>query len=179
MKTLPHSFLTTGFALAIALMPTVSAENPAQNAELFYRQGQAAERSGDPVAARKAYTAALQANPRHAAARYSLGQLRLNAASIAAKGHEAKFGEVMVPEFKLDAASLSEALAALQAIVEKESKGEVAPNFVVQDPGNKLTNAKITLVLRKVPARGVLRYVLDQAGAKSRHDEHAIVITPR
>jgi hypothetical protein len=37
---------------------------------------------------------------------------------------------------------------------------------------------KITLVLKNTPAKAVLQYILDQARAKARHDEHAIVITP-
>jgi tetratricopeptide (TPR) repeat protein len=166
-------------AILVATVLPLSAQTAANQAEKLYRHGQAAEKAGDPEAARKAYTAALQANPRHAHARYSLGQLKLNAGSIAARGREAKFGAVVVPEYKLDEASLSEALAALQQIVQTESKGEVTPNFIVQDPKNALAEAKITLVLQKVPAKAVLQYVLDQTGAKARHDEHAIVITPR
>ncbi len=166
-------------AIVFASVLPLSAQTAAQKAEQLYRHGKAAEQAGDPDAARKAYAAALQANPRHANARYSLGQLKLNAPSIAARGREARFGAVVVPEYKLDEASLSEALAALQQIVRTESKGEVTPNFIVQDPKNTLAEAKITLVLQKVPAKAVLQYVLDQTGAKVRHDEHAIVITPR
>ncbi|HSP42383.1 MAG TPA: tetratricopeptide repeat protein [Luteolibacter sp.] len=166
-------------AIVAATVLPLSAQSAAQQAETLYRQGLAAEKSGNPEAARKAYTAALQANPRHAHARYSLGQLKINSGSIAAKGREAKFGAVEVPEYKLDEASLSDALAALQQIVRTESKGEVTPNFIVQDPKNTLAEAKITLVLQKVPAKAVLHYVLEQTGAKARHDEHAIVITPR
>ena len=74
-----------------------------------------------------AYTAALKANPNHANARYSIGQLKLNSAAISAKGREAKFGAVMIPAFKLEDATLQEALAALSTIIEKESKDEVVP----------------------------------------------------
>jgi len=48
----------------------------------------AAEKAGDPVAARNAYAAALKANPNHAHARYALNQVKINAASIAARGRE-------------------------------------------------------------------------------------------
>ena len=165
-------------ALASPASAQAPAGSPAQQAQAYYRQGLAAEKSGDPAAARQAYTKALQANPNLADARYRLGQVKINATSISAKGREAKFGAVMVPEFKLDQATLKDALDALQLIVEKESKDEVAPNFVIQDPAGKLTDRRIDLVLKKTPARGVLKYVLDQAGAKARYDEYAIVITP-
>lgn len=186
MKTLSISLSIAIIAIApVSVMPLAAqtagqtaAQTASQRAEVLYRQGQAAEKAGDADAARKAYLEALQANPNHAHARYSLGQLRVNAARIAATGREARFGNVMVPEFKLDGASLAEALSALQHIVEKESDGEVAPNFIIQDPSRAFADVKISLVLKKVPARAVLQYVMDQAGAKARHDEHAIVITP-
>lgn len=152
---------------------------PVQQAEALYIQGVAAEKAGDPVAAQNAYAAALNAKPNHAQARYALNQVKINAASIAARGREAKFGLVMIPEYKLDEARFQEALDALRLMVEKESKGEVAANFVVQDPQNKLATAKISLRLKSVPSRAVLNYVLEMAGAKARHDEYAIVITPR
>ena len=164
--------------LAVALISPMSAETPAQRAELLYRQGQAAEQAGDPEAARKAYAGALQADPNHAHSRYSLGQLKITAPALAAKGREAKFGAVMVPEFKIDQASLKESLEALQITVEKQTKGEVTPNFIIQDPKETISGAKITLVLKNTPAKAVLQYMLEQAGAKARYDEHAIVIMP-
>jgi tetratricopeptide (TPR) repeat protein len=174
--TTPRPLLPLLFACA--LMSSLSAETPVQRAELLYRQGQAAEQAGDPEAARKAYTGALQADPKHAHARYSLGQLKITAPAIATKGREAKFGAVMVPEFRIDQAPLKETLEAFQIIVEKQSKGEVTPNFILQDPKETISAAKITLVLKNTPAKAVLQYILEQAGAKARHDEHAIVIRP-
>ena len=84
----------------------------------------------------------------------------------------------MIPELKLDQAPFKDSLEALQLIVEKQSNEKVTPNFVIQDPKNVLSEAKITLVLKNTPAKAVLQYILDQAGAKARHDEHAIVIMP-
>lgn len=178
MKTPSTPRMLVPLLLATALISPLSAETPSQRAELLYRQGQAAEKAGDPEAARKAYTGALQADPKHAHARYSLGQLKITGPALAAKGREAKFGAVIVPEFKVDEAPLKDSLDALQLIVEKQSNGEVTPNFILQDPKGVLSGAKITLVLKNTPAKGVLKYLLEQVGAKARHDEHAIVITP-
>lgn len=170
--------LAVATALASPTSAQTPAASPAQQAEALYRQGKAAENAGDPTAARQAYQKALQVNPHHANARYSLGQLKITSPAIAAKGREVEFGAVMVPEFKLDQATLRESLDALRLIVEKQSNGEVMPNFILQDPKNELGQATITLVLKNMPARGVLRYLLEQAGAKARYDEHAIVILP-
>ena len=180
VKTPTFLLLVIPLAIAATLVFQASAEtaSPAQQAEALYRQGVAAEGAGDPAAAKKAYQAALQANPRHANATYALGQLKINYTKVAAKGREAKFATVMVPEFKLDQATLKESLDALQLIVEQQSNEEVTPNFMIQDPNNALTEAKITLVLKNTPAKGVLQYVLEMAKAKARYDEYAIVILP-
>lgn len=164
--------------LAAALVAQASAQTPTQNAEALYRQGQAAEKAGDPAAAQRAYAEALKANPNHASARFSIGQLKLNAGAISARGREARFGAVLVPEFNLSEASLQDALEALRMNVEKQSKEQVTPNFVIQDPKGELASAKITIRLKSTPAKAVLHYVLEQAGAKARFDEHAIVIVP-
>ena len=52
------------------------------------------------MAAGKLYTEALKLDPKNANARFSLGQLKLNSGSIAAKGREAKFGAVVIPAFR-------------------------------------------------------------------------------
>ena len=166
--------------IAAACASQAIAQNtPPVSAETFYRQGLAAEKAGDPVAARNAYAEALRLQPGHANARYRLGELKLQAPAIAAKGREAKFGAVMVPEFRVEEASLKECLEALEAIVSKQSKEEVSPNFIVQDSKEQLSNAKISLNLKNIPASGVMRYLLEQSGAKARFDEHAIVIMPK
>jgi tetratricopeptide (TPR) repeat protein len=174
---------TLSLIIAAALFSHASGQTqgqtPAQLAEAYYLKGLAAEKAGDPAAAKQAYTAALKANPNHANARYSIGQLKLNSVAIAAKGREAKFGAVIIPVFKLEDASLREALDALGTIIEKESKDEVAPNFIVEDPKQQLSAAKISLNLKAMPAKAVMKYVMDQAGAKARYDEHAIVIAPK
>lgn len=167
-------------AIATAFVSQASAQqSPARQAEALYRQGQVAEKAGDPDTAKAAYAAALKAYPNHANARYALGQVKINSNAIAAKGRAAKFGAVVVPEIKFDEATLMESLDALKMIVEKQSSDEVSPNFVIQDPKGRLAGTKISLVLKNMPAKGVLQYLLDQANAKARYDEHAIVIQPR
>ncbi len=172
--------------LVIAAATAVMAEPPAsppqsaaQQAAAYYAKGMAAENSGDVAAARAAYTKALQINPDLANCRFRLKELDLNEPKVAAKGREGKFGKVMVAAFHLDGATLQESLDALNQIIDKESKGLVAGNFVVQDPEGKLASAKITLNLKNLPASAVMKYLMTQANAKARYDEHAIVIEPK
>lgn len=176
MKTLNTMSKTITLVIACALLSPAFAQSPAPNADSLYKQGQAAEKAGDPVAAGNFYKSALKADPKHPDARFSLGQLKLNSGTIAAKGREEKFGSVMVPAFQLDGASLQEALEAFSAIIEKQSKEEVVPNFIVEDPKKQLADQKITLNLKNMPARAVLKYLLDQTGSKVRYDEYAVVI---
>lgn len=177
MKNLIHLAAVCIFASqAFAQAPTLS---PAKASEALYKQGQAAEKAGDPTAAKDAYNKALKLHPENANARFSLGQLKLTSASISAKGREEKFGAVQIPAFQLDAASLQEALEALSVMMEKQSKEAVTPNFVVQDPKLVLADRKITLNLKNMPSKAVMQYLMDQSGAKARYDEHAVVITPR
>ena len=166
-------------AVAIALVSQVLAQPPAQHAEALYQKGLAAEKAGDPAAARDFYKGALKLDPKNANAIYSLGQLKLTAPAIASKGREAKFGAVVIPVFQLDQATLQEALTGLGLIIEKESKGEVTPNFVIEDTKAVLASQKISLNLKNMPAKAVLKYLTDQTGGKVRYDEHAVVISPR
>lgn len=164
--------------LALGTLSARSAETPAQAAEKLYRSGVAAEQAGDPNSAKAAYTQALRQNPSHANARFRLAQLRTTSPQIAAKGRELKVGQVMLPQVAFEDATLEEAIAALTTMLEKESKGEVNPNFVIQDPKDKLADKRITLRLKNIPARGALQHILAQAGARVTYDEFAIVITP-
>lgn len=163
--------------LSSFLVGAVCAETPA-NANTHYRQGIAAERAGDPDAARTAYQQALRMNPRHADARFRLGQLGMRREAIVRQGRQAALAGVMLPKVRLDDAGFRESLDALAKMIETESEGKLAPNFVVQDPDGKLANASISLQLRNVTASAALDYILAMANARARHDEFAIVITP-
>jgi tetratricopeptide (TPR) repeat protein len=184
MKKFLLLLLSAGLATQASAQSTTAttktaAVPSAQQADAFYRQGQAAEKAGDPNAARQAYDAALKIDPSHANARFSLGQLKISSGTVAAKGREMKFGSVMIPEYRLDGATLQESVEALGVILEKQSKGQVTPNFIIQDPKGLFASAKISLTLKNTPAKAVLQYLLEQTDGKVRYDEHAIVISPK
>jgi hypothetical protein len=170
------TLLIAGATMALA---ETTAPTPAQLAEAYYAKGIAAEKAGDAAGARLAYTKGLQAYPRHANCRFRLNQLKIDGPAIAARGREAKFATVIIPVINLDGATLQEAIDAIALGIEKASKGKIAGNFLIQDPGKKLDQAKITLSLKNLPASAVIKYILTQANAKARYDEHAVVIEPR
>lgn len=165
--------------IACSVVTQAFAKTPLPSAESLYQKGLAAEKSGDPVAASGFYHHALKTDPNHANARYSIGQLRINAPAIAAKGREAKFGAVMIPLFQLDQATVQEAITALGVMIEKQSKAELTPNFVIEDPKKVLTDQKISILLKNMPVKAILKYLTDQTGTKVRYDEHAVVIVAR
>lgn len=165
-------------ALFLTLAGPLHAQTPKPTAASYYQLGQAAEKAGDPAAAKAHYLNALKLNPNNADALFSMGQLKLTGKSLAAQGQEAKFGAVMVPAFQLDAAPLRDALDALSSMIEKESKQQVTPNFVIVDPKDLLKSKTITLNVKAISSKAALRYVLDQSGAKARFDQHAVVISP-
>lgn len=167
-------FATLGFALGQTTEPS-----PAQLAESFYQRGLAAEKAKDFPTAKTAYQTALKHNPNHANARFRLREMELNRKTIEETARRVVLDKVMLPAVRFDGASLQEALDGLATLIERESKPKQAPNFIVQDPDNKLDAAKITLGLRNIPASAALKYILDQAGAKARFDEHAVVIEPK
>ncbi len=178
MKT--HSALPQIAALiAFSFVSPLSAQSPAPTAESLYKSGMAAEKAGDAAAAGKFYGDALKLDPKHANARYSLGQLKINSASITTKARETKFGNVVIPVFQLEEASLQESLTAFGMMIEKESKETVTPNFVIDDPQKQLAARKISLNLKNIPSKTIMKYLMEQAGAKARYDEHAVVILPK
>lgn len=178
--------MKTRHALALLLLsvshPAFAAEpappKPAQSSAAYYQQGVLAMGKGEVEQARTAFQKAIELNPNNTNAQYQLKELNRNAAQIAGKATELKLTKVVVPVIQLDQATLQDSLGALANAVKRESKDDFAPNFVVQDPKNVLGSKQISLQLKSVPAKGVLGYILSQAGAKVRYEQHAIVVEP-
>lgn len=164
-------------AVVCVLSAQAHAQAPPATSASLYLQGQAAEKAGDPVAAEDFYKKSLKLDPANANARYSLGQVKIHGPEIAAKGREEKLGSVMVPVFQMDGASLKEALDALSLVIEKESKDALTPNFVIEDPKQVLADRTISLNLKAMPTKAVMKYLVDQTGTKVRYDEHAVVFS--
>lgn len=152
--------------------------NGAKEADAAFYSAVAHEKAGDAAAARIGYEKALKLNPRHANARYRLGQLKINYDRIVSKGQEQKIGSVMIPEFNVDDADFGDALEALSIHIETQSKEKITPNFIIQDPTKGIAAKKITLRMKNAPSGEILNYMLQMAKAKVRYDKHAVVIMP-
>lgn len=155
------------------------AETAAEKAEAYYQKGLVAERAGDPAAAIAAYNAALQQNPNHAHARFKLGDVKIKAVEIKADAIEAKIGGIMISAYQIEEATIQDALSVLAIAIERQTKDEIAPNFVIEDPNKKLADIKVTLNMKNIPVSAILKYILAQTKTKIRYDEHAVVVLAR
>jgi tetratricopeptide (TPR) repeat protein len=155
------------------------AETAGQKAEAYYQKGLTAEKEGKPDVALAAYNAALQLLPNHAQARYRAGQVKINAKSIKAGAAQTKIGAVKIPVYQIEDATVSEAIELLSISMDKATDGEIAPNFVIEDPKQKLANTRISMQLKNIPVKAILEYIHSQANTAARYDEHAVVILAR
>lgn len=164
--------------IAFGCIPA-SAQSAGQKAEAYYQKGLAAEKGGDPETALASYNAALELFPGHANARYRAGQVKINAATIKSGATEAKIGSVLIPAFQIEDATVSEAIELLSLLMDKETDGKIAPNFIIEDPKQKLAGTRISMQLKNIPVKAILDYIHSQANTKARYDEHAVVILSR
>lgn len=162
--------------LILALAASLPAH--ADKAAEIYKQGMIAVAEGNAEAAEAAFKEVLRLQPGNANARYQLAELKQSQGSLAARRREKKMGEFVIPQIDFDKVELAEAIAALAVMVEEQSKGEFAPNFMVQDPSSKLADQTVTLQVKGVPAKAVLDMMLKQTGAVSKYEQHAVIIRP-
>ena len=163
--------------LALVLLPCLYLQ-AADNVSEIYKQGMIAVDQGNVKAAELAFREVLRLQPNNPHARYQLGELIRNQGSIAARAREKKMAEYEISQIDFDKTELSQALAALSMLVEKQSEGKFAPNFMIQDPNNKLTDSTVTLMVKNLPAKAALDMVLQQAGAVAKYEKHAIIVKP-
>lgn len=155
----------------------------ADEADEYYRRGTAAMARGDAASAQAAFTEALRLKPSHANARYQLGNLKLQKGDMVSKSRASRLAGVKLTKVEFSDVTLTEALQALNLMVENETGGAdstdaFSPNFMIQDPKGELGKTEVTIRLKNVPAKTALDYLLEQASATARYDEHATVIRP-
>lgn len=174
-------------ALTLGVCASVSAQSGQtdartkrmKQANTLYNQGVVAMRGGHYDVAQTSFREVLRLYPKHTQARRHLLHLLENRNSLEIGKRKAALKKVVVPAVDFDKVTVQEALDVLAALVQRESKNTVSPNFVVQDPTGGFKNRTITLRLRGVPAETLLNYIVDQASGRVRYDSHAIVLTPR
>ncbi|MCW1921923.1 hypothetical protein OKA05_05125 [Luteolibacter arcticus] len=164
--------------LILALIALTAIPAHADKAADMYQAGMTAVKEGDIQAAEAAFRGALKLRPTYADARYQLTQLNGQRDAIMARGRARKLSQYTIDQVDFNKAELSEALAALGVMVEEKSEKKFAPNFIVQDPTNKLGATIVTVQVKGVPASGILDMLVKQAGGVAKFEEHAIIIKP-
>lgn len=165
------------------LVPQAVAQEPApvsplRMAQAYYQRGLKEVDEGNVKIAEAAFTKALEYQPRHSGAQYQLGQLRIHADQIEARGREKRFNLLQVKEINVDGASLEESLLAVKLAIQAADEKVDAPVFLIQDPEKKLQAVEISFQLKGVPARAALDFIAKQANARVRFDSHAIIVSP-
>jgi len=150
----------------------------AENANGFFKQGEAALQKGDITAAKAAYSQALKLDPSHGDARYRLLSMKNLSAEARVKVRQNKMAAIKLDEVNFEDLSLAESLETLGAMMGKATNDTFVPNFVVEDPEQKLAGNLVNIKLRKIPANVVLKYVLSQAKAREIWSEHVITVRP-
>ncbi|MDA0766275.1 MAG: hypothetical protein O3A92_05575 [Verrucomicrobia bacterium] len=178
MKRTITMVLGTMLALCASSGADTASEDRANKVAGLYQQGVSALEDGDGKLAAECFREVLALQPTHGNARYQLLSLQDKKPSLAAKVRERKLSQVKIPKVDFDGTTFAEAIEALDILVVKETAGEFAPNFIIQDPHGILEKSEITMKLGAVPASVILDYVLKMANAKARNDEHAIVLIP-
>ena len=164
--------------LILALIAITAIPAHADKAAEMYQAGMVAVQDGDIQAAEAAFRGALKLRPTYADARYQLSELKTHRDAIVARGRAKKLTTYTIDQVDFNKAELSQALAALGIIVEEKSGKKFSPNFIVQDPANKLGDTIVTLQVKGVPASAILDMLVKQASATVRYEEHAIIIKP-
>lgn len=164
--------------LITALILGLAGSALAQNAADYYKQGEAALKAGEIDKAKAAYTAALKLEPNHGNAKFRLLSMRNLSANARLKARQNKLSSIILPNVTFEDLTLNESLEDLGILIEKESQNSFIPNFVVDDPSKALSTSKVNIRLRNIPASVALKYVLNQAKARSVWDPHVITIRP-
>lgn len=170
--------LGTMLAVCASLEADPASEGRAQKVASLYRQGVSALEEGDTGLAGQCFRQVLAMQPTHGNARYQLLSLDQRKPGLAAKVRQRKLTQIKIAKVDFNESTLGDAIEALNILIERETEGKFAANFVIQDPHDQLEKKTVTLKLGGVPASVVLDYVLKATGAKVRYDEHVIVISP-
>ena len=133
-------------------------------------------KAGKPAEAKAAFQAVLKLSPGHGHARHQLTQISVVNARVILQRRKALFTSTKIEKIHFAEATLEEALEALNELTLKASDKKFSPNFVIQDPSEKLKGRKVTLKMNNVPVSVALTYILDGVGAAARVDTHATVI---
>jgi hypothetical protein len=175
MKTILTSLILFGSIPAMA-QESQAVATVTPSAKTLYERGLIAMNQGDVIAAERNLRAALQAQPEHPHARYTLNQLLLNRDKIAARYRENMMKQTKIAKVTYSDAKVSECLDSLNELVKQATGQKFTPNFIIKDPSGKLKLPNVTLDLANIPASQVLQYIASFAQCRVIYEEHAIVV---
>jgi hypothetical protein len=178
MKRTTILVLVTSLALGAGAWADKAREETAAEVAALYNQGVSALQDGDAVLAKECFTNVLRIEPSHGNAKFQLLKIKNDGPRLAALVRQKKLEKIIVPKIDFAGTTLPEAVEGLNILIEKETKGEFAANFIIQDPKGLFDKRPVTIKLGKVPASVALEYILRMADASVRYDEYAIVIRP-
>ncbi len=170
--------LVTSLVLGTGAWADRAQEQAAAKVAALYQQGMTALKAGDAKLANESFTNVLRIQPGHGNARYQLLKIKNNGSRYASLVRQKKLTMIKIPAVDFEGTTLPEAIEGLDILIAKETKGEFAPNFIIQDPNKHFENRPVTIKLGNVPANVVLEYIMRMANASARYDQHAIVIRP-
>lgn len=147
--------------------------------ESFYQQAEQAFVEGDLKAAQEGVRAALAINPNHGPSYALRLKLKSNGDRFKVENRKRQFKNVILPVVDIEEMTVSEALALLSKLIEKQTEDKFHPNFVITDRQGSLEEKVVTLQLKNIPASIALQYLLESAGATARYDQYATTIQPR
>ena len=176
MKIQRALIIMTAITLGLGAANGQNTQKKAPTSKDYYEAGLKAKAAGDIDKSRQYFQAALKLDPRNANATYQLKNLPV--AKMAEVTRKNALSTIILPQVRIEQSTLGDALSGFTLLVEAEAPDAV-PNIVVQDPQKLLEGSVITLNVKGVPAKGVLDFILSQAGAQAKFEEYAIIVTPR
>lgn len=151
----------------------------AKQVAMFYSMAEQAYENGEIAAAKEALRSALSLNRQHAHSIALARRMQVGGNQTLLAKRKRIFNNVIVPIIDFDGVNFKDAINALSEVVEKQSKGKVIPNFIINDRSKVLKDVEITLKLKNVPAGDVLDHLLSAAGASASFGKYTTIIRPR
>ena len=166
--------------LAIALSTVCGLADQERDAKIqkVYAMGVKYMKAGDYANAEKYLNAVVRADPKHGHARSALDQLKSARKKASASTLQRALQKVTLEQIELEELSVSEAIEALKAHVDNRNGEQPAPNFIIKDPGGKLSGKTVSLNLQNIPAETALNYILSLAGAQPKYTQYMVEIHP-
>lgn len=166
-------------ALCALVIPASAVPPTREELTKTYNAGVAAFEKKDFVTAERQFQVVLQHVPKHAQSRRYLVDIdRLRTAEANIPSMEKALSKLVIPEIKVDEATLEDFLALVVIKAKEVSGGKTVPNFVFRPSTPDMTDRLITLTLTSIPASELIRQAGLVTATKFSYEKYAIIVTP-